>query len=513
MVLFLENLLKGDVMQDIHVHFMNYSFVKIECSDSISMELRDYFSFEIEGARFNPRYRYGQWDGRIRLFTYENTLPIGLIKTLGIFAKNMSYSVWIDPRLLEKEKITKEDIDSWISSLEIYSGDNKITPHWYQSEAVFQGIHNRRRMLVLPTSAGKSLIACLLSRWYLENYEGKVLIIVPTTSLVLQMRDDFIDYRLFPFEAIHTMMSGSQKHPGERLITVSTWQSACKMPKEWFQQYGMVIVDECHKATAKNLQNIVNDMTHCQFKIGMTGSPRDGKCNALQYVGLFGDISRIVSIDRLMDEGQVTKLKINCLFLKYTDDECASIKGKEYAEEIKYITSHGRRNKFVCNLALKLAKKGENVFLMFRNTKHGKMMCEALQKVYDKVYYIDGGVKTTERDEFKKMAEGETGIICVASYGVFSTGVSIKNLHHVIFGHPVKESTIVRQSIGRALRKHGSKDIAYVWDIIDLLGIKTKSKTAKKQYSHLNYATKHGLARVRVYNEDKFDYSTKTIEI
>ncbi len=496
-------------MQDIKIHFQDYSFVKVDCSPSIGMELRDYFSFEVEGARFSPRYKYSGWDGRIRLFTHENTLPIGLLKTLGVFVKNMGYSVWIDPRLLEKEDVTKDAINEWIDSLEVYSGSNKINPYWYQREAVFQGIHNRRRMLVLPTSAGKSLIACMLSRWYLEHYTGKVLIIVPTTSLVVQMRDDFIDYRLFPYEAIHTMMSGSGKHPGDRLITVSTWQSACKMPPEWFRQYGMLIVDESHKASAKNITNIINGMNHCQFKIGMTGSPKESKCHLLQYVGLFGDISKIVSIDRLMEEGQVTKLKINCLFLRYTDEECSAVKGREYAEEIKYITSNPRRNKFACNLALKLAKKGENVFLMFRNTKHGKLMYDALQKVHDKVYYIDGGVKTEERDEFKKMAEGETGIICVASYGVFSTGVSIKNLHHVIFGHPVKESTIVRQSIGRALRKHGSKDIATVWDLIDHLCIFGRNGKVK----HKNYAVKHALERIRYYLADKFNYETKTIAI
>lgn len=500
-------------MQDIKIHFLNYSHVQIECSDSILLEMRDYFSFEVEGARFQKRFKYGGWDGRIRLLDYNGKLPIGLTKTVGIFAKNMGYSVWVDPRLFEKEQVTEEEITKWCNDLELYSGANRITPHWYQSKAVFEGIHHKRRMLVLPTSAGKSAIACMLSRWYLENYEGKVLIIVPTTSLVLQMRDDFVDYRQFPYEAIHTIMSGTSKHVGDRLIVVSTWQSACKQPSGWFQQFGMVIVDECHKATAKNLLNIVTDMDHCQFKIGMTGSPRDGKANMMQYVGLFGDISKIVSIDRLMEEGQVTKLKINCLFLRYTDEECSAVKGREYAEEIKYITSNPRRNKFACNLALKLAKKGENVFLMFRNTKHGKLMYDALQKVHDKVYYIDGGVKTEERDEFKKLAEGETGIICVASYGVFSTGVSIKNLHHVIFGHPVKESTIVRQSIGRALRKHGSKDIATVWDLIDHLAVKTKSKNAKKQFSHLNYALKHALERIKIYNTDRFEYVTKTIEI
>ncbi|EDT7800742.1 DEAD/DEAH box helicase [Salmonella enterica subsp. enterica serovar Berkeley] len=500
-------------MHDIKVSWIDYTHCGVECSDSIHYELRDYFSFEAEGAKFDKRVKYGSWDGRIRLYQFGR-LPLGLLKTLGLFAKQMSYSIHVDPRLLEKEDVTKEAINEWIDKLEVYSGSDRINPYWYQREAVFQGIHNQRRMLVLPTSAGKSLIATLLSRWYLEHYTGKVLVIVPTTSLVLQMRDDAVDYRLLPYEAIETIMSGSKsKQWGNTLMTVSTWQSACKKPVEWFQQFGMVIVDECHKATAKNITKIVEGMNHCRFKIGMTGSPRESKAHLMSYVGMFGDISKIVSIDQLMEEGQVTKLKINCLFLRYTDEECAAVKGRDYAEEIKYITANPRRNKFVCNLALKLAQKGENVFLMFRSKKHGKMLCEALQKVHDKVYYIDGDVKTDDRDTFKKLAEGETGLICVASYGVFSTGVSIKNLHHVIFGHPVKESTLVRQSIGRTLRKHGSKDIATVWDVVDHLAVKTKSKNAKKQFSHLNYALKHALERIKIYVSDKFDWTQKTISL
>ncbi|CTT72286.1 Hef nuclease [Escherichia coli] len=223
-------------MCDIKISFINYSHVKIDYSPSIAMELRDYFSFEVEGARFSPRYKYSGWDGRIRLFTYENLMPIGLVRMVSVFSKNMGYSVLIDPRLLERENVDEKEIEKWCNVLELYSGANRVTPHWYQSKAVFEGIHHKRRMLVLPTSAGKSAIACMLSRWYLENYEGKVLIIVPTTSLVLQMRDDFVDYRQFPYEAIHTIMSGTSKHVGDRLIVVSTWQSACKQPREWFKQ-------------------------------------------------------------------------------------------------------------------------------------------------------------------------------------------------------------------------------------------------------------------------------------
>lgn len=495
-------------MQDIKIYFIDYSHCGVECSDSIHMEMIDYFSFEVEGARFSPRCKYGSWDGRIRLYK-RGLLPMGLVKTLGIFAKNMGYSVWVDPRILQKEDVTRESINEWIDQFEIYNGSTRISPYWYQRNAVFEGIYHQRRMLVMPTSSGKSCTLALLSRWCLEHYEGKVLIIVPTTSLVLQMRDDFVDYRLFPYEAIHTIMSGSKKEMGDKLVCVSTWQSACKLPKEWFKQFNAVFIDEAHKATAKNITGIVEGMTHCRFKLGLTGSPKESKANLMQYVSLFGDISKIVEIKQLMDEGQVTPLKINAIFLKYSEEECKGMKGKEYADEIRFINSHKERNRFACNLALKLARRHENVFVMFRYAKHGKMLHDALKSVYDKVYYVSSEIKTTERDALKKMAENETGMIVVASYGVFSTGVSIKNLHHVIFAHPVKESTIVRQSIGRTLRKHGSKSLAVVWDLIDDLCIVGKNGKVSRK----NYAVKHALERIRTYITDKFDWTQKRIAL
>ncbi|ECE0403395.1 hypothetical protein YJ57_20125 [Salmonella enterica subsp. enterica] len=159
-------------MVDIKIQFVDYSMVQIECNDSIRMEMREFFSFEVEGARYSNRYKYSGWNGKKCLMEYSGQLPIGLVKTVGVFAKQMSYSVWCDPRLMDKEDLEKEKFEEWCSNLEIYSGQNRIKHHWYQVEAAYQGLFHRRRMLVLPTSAGKSLIACTLSRWYLENYEG-----------------------------------------------------------------------------------------------------------------------------------------------------------------------------------------------------------------------------------------------------------------------------------------------------------------------------------------------------
>lgn len=504
-------------MTDIKVHFYDFSHVRIECDESTFYELRDFFSFEADGYKFNPKYRYGNWDGRIRLLDYNRLLPYGLVGQIKKFCSNMSYSVWIDPKIFETEDLTREDFDAWLSKQEIYSGNAKIEPHWYQKDAVYEGLVNRRRILNLPTSAGKSLIQALLARYYLENYEGKILIIVPTTALTTQMANDFVDYRLFSHSMIKKIGGGADKadkSKNDAPIIVGTWQTVVKQPKEWFSQFGMMMNDECHLATGKSISSIISGLNNCMFKFGLSGSLRDGKANVMQYVGMFGEIFRPVSTSKLMEDGQVTELKINSIFLRYPDEFTIKLKGKTYQEEVKIITGLKRRTKWIAQLSVKLAKKDENAFVMFKHVTHGKEIFEAIKELgYEKVYYVSGEVDTETRNALKVMAENGKGIIIVASYGVFSTGISVKNLHHVIFAHGVKSKIIVLQTVGRVLRKHGSKSVATVWDLIDDAGVKPKSLNTKKKYTHLNYLLKHGIDRIQRYADEKFNYVMKTINL
>ncbi|MGL6228711.1 MAG: helicase-related protein, partial [Culicoidibacterales bacterium] len=248
-------------------------------------------------------------------------------------------------------------------------------------------------------------------------------------------------------------------------------------------------------------------------KFGMSGSLKDGKANIMQYIGMFGSIFKPVSTRQLIDDGQVSKLKINSIFLRYSEQDVTLTRGIPYADEVNHITAHTKRNAWICRLALKLAARDENVVVFFKHIKHGKKLFEALKSKHgeDKVVFISGDVKTSERNEMKHVAENSTGLIVVASYGVMSTGISIKNLHHLIFAHPVKSAVIVLQSLGRVLRKHASKDTALLWDIIDDIAAKPKSANSKKKYVHLNYAYKHGLERIEIYNRERHDYNTREI--
>ncbi|QDH49205.1 helicase [Pantoea phage Phynn] len=497
---------------DIEVKFLNTSHVQIQADPSIVYELRDYFSFQPPGYQYQPKYKYGGWNGFIYLMDYNGKLPYGLAYLVRKFAESRGYSVWTDPKIHEKEDITRADFDTWLKEHPVYSGNNQIDPHWYQADSVFEGIKERRAVLNLPTSAGKSLIQGLLSRWILEHYSGKVLIIVPTTGLVTQMTDDFVDYRLFPREMIHGIQAKTSKNNDRAKIYVSTWQSAAKMPYEWFQQFVCLMVDECHLSTGQSITGIINSMDQCIFKYGLSGSLKEGKANMMQYVGAFGKIFKPVNTARLMEEGQVTNLRINTVFMRYQEDEIKKLKGADYQTEIAYVTTHQRRNDWVCRLALKLAKeKQENTFIMFKTIKHGKWLYEKLSKHHDNVVYISGETKIEDRDAMKKIAESSSGLIVVGSIGVLSTGISIKNLHHIIFAHPCKSAVIVKQSIGRVLRKHASKMLATVWDLVDDLA--TKSKKDPNKYSSKNYGIKHAQERIRIYGEERFDYVIKQVNV
>ena len=497
---------------DIKLEFVDYSFIRVQCEQSTFYELKDHFSFFADGYKFNPKFRYGMWSGKIYLLDNQGLIAFGLLGELYKFASNMGYKLDVDPRILEKEDLSREDFDKWINSLKIYAGQNEIKPHWYQADAVYEGIVHRRRILNLPTSAGKSLIQALLCRYYVENFEGKVLIIVPTTALVDQMIDDFCDYRLFGRGNLLGIRSGTARN-SDAIIYVSTWQTAIKQDKEWLAQFGMVMNDECHLSVGKSIQTIIQNTGHCAFKFGLSGSLRDGKANLMQYMGLFGGIFKPVSTSQLMDEGQVTNLKINAMFLRYPDEVTVKAKGLAYADEIKLVTKYKRRNNWVVKLALTLAKKKENTFLMFKHTAHGKELYESIKEHTDNVYYVSGEVSTEDRNNIKRLSESGEGVIVVASYGVFSTGISVKKLHHIILAHGVKSKVIVLQTIGRVLRKHDSKAIATVWDLVDDLGVKPKSKDAKKKYTHMNYSLKHALERIQRYSEEKFNFTTRQVEI
>lgn len=492
-------------MYDVTIKAFNESFIHVTGDPSVRYDLHDKFSFHVAGSEFSPKVKYGAWDGKIRLYNIQQQiLPKGLLYELLKYCKDEQYTVSFDKSLLP-QPVEKQDFDDWLNTKTILAKGNPIKPHWYQYDAVLHGLTKERGLLKLPTSAGKSLIIALLTRYEYEA-GGRILILVPTDVLRHQMKDDLIDYGLFEESDIYAMDPKNKKESqGFRRVVITTWQTAIKRDAEWMQQFTMLLNDEVHLATGKSLQTINEKMITAKYKIGLTGTLKDTKCHIMQLISLFGPVFSPISTRQMIDEGAASAVGVTGMILKYTDAECKKVKPMTYPEEIDFIVNHERRNDFLVKLATNF--KDENTILLFHRIEHGKILykktVEALAGTGRKVYLIFGGTAKDHRNEAKKNLESETGSVVIASYGCFSTGVSINNLHNAIFAHPTKSKVISLQSLGRLLRKHATKAKARMFDIVDdICWLKA-----------MNYAYEHGKERLKFYTEEEHELSVKRINI
>ena len=474
-------------MEKIIIHKLNEVYNKIECEPSTGYELNDYFTFDVPGAKFMPAYRNKMWDGKIRLFNALTcTLYAGLNKYVEEFCKSRKYELEYADNFSSEEFSIKEAKD-FIQKL-----NPKMQPRDYQLDAFVHAVRERRALLLSPTASGKSFIIYLLTRYY----NARTLIIVPTTSLVSQLASDFADYGFDANKHIHRIYSGQDKQT-DKPITISTWQSIYKLPKTYFQQFDVVIGDEAHLFKAKSLTSILTKLDTCKYRFGFTGTLDGAQTHKLVLEGLFGPVRRVTTTSELIEQKHLAEFKIKAIVLTYPDEIRQMIaRSADFQAEMDYIVRLQARNNFIRNLALSL---NGNTLLLFQYVeKHGKVLYDMIAKEAGdrKVFYVSGSVDGNERERIRKIVENETNAIIVASYGTFSTGINIRNLHNIIFGSPSKSRVRNLQSIGRGLRKSDTKDSATLFDIADDMSWKTRK----------NFTLLHFMERIKTYNEEKFSY-------
>ena len=497
---------------------LNETFLQVSCERHIAYELNEYFSFKVPNFQFHPKFRAKIWDGKIRLFNIQSgQMYLGLFPYLKEWATKHSYELQSD--IVEARKIHGMDLEgikTFFDSLILQSKNKPIIPRDYQIESFLHCAKSERALLLSPTSSGKSLVIYSLIRWYQQFIpDDKILILVPTTNLVTQMYNDFKDYSSKQSEwnveeQCHVIYSGKEKE-SDKQIYISTWQSLYKLGKPYFQNFGMVIGDEAHLCNAQSLKSILEKMVKCRYRFGTTGTITDSKTNKLVLEGLFGKTYQAITSKELMEDKHISDLKIECLLLKYGDEESKALKKATYKEEIDFIVSNKKRNEFIADLAL--ARKG-NILILFNYVeKHGKVLEKiikhklqlniALANQEDRnVFFIAGETSVEDRENIRQMAEVENSII-VASSGVLSTGVNIKNLQSLIFAHPYKGKIRNLQSIGRVLRLDDKDNKAILFDLVDDLSWK----------KHQNYGIKHWKERVKTYTNEQFDYNFREITL
>lgn len=476
----------------------NEVFLHIKAEPHIYYELQDQFSFDVPGAKFMPQFRNRHWDGKIRLFNIQTgEIYVGLLDKIIKFCENYDYTYeFVNNKFYGlpfevNELISKEGVKDYMNSICKYS------PRDYQIEGVYDALKHNRKLLISPTASGKSLMIYSIVRYYVEKGKN-ILIIVPTTSLVEQMYKDFEDYGWDVGSFCHKIYAGRERETDSQVI-ITTWQSIYKLPKKYFQRFEVAIGDEAHQFKSKSLVSIMSKLCDAKYRFGFTGTLDGTQTHKWVLEGLFGPSYKIIKTNELMQKGHVATLDINILLLKHP-----SHKFETFEDEVQYIINHDKRNIFIRNLALDC--KGNTLVLFARVEGHGAPLYEMINKKKignRQIFFVHGGVATEDREKIREITEKENNAIIVASYGTFSTGINIKNLHNVIFASPSKSRIRNLQSIGRVLRKGNNKTKATLYDIADDISYKSRK----------NYTLNHLIERIKVYNEENFNYDIVNIPL
>ena len=497
------NNIEHNQMETIRVRKLNHAVLKVECDRSVGAELREFFSFYVPGYKFMPAYRNRVWDGKIRLYNQiTGEISAGLFPQILSFAEGREYEIDIEETDYgnpnEGNKINADFMMKYIEALKL---PFKIRD--YQFDAVCTGIQRKSAILLSPTGSGKSLIIYTLMRYLLTSFDKDVLIIVPTTSLVEQMYNDFKTYGYDVEKNCHKIYSGKDKNTSKRIV-ISTWQSIHRFQKEWFARFGTVFGDECHGFKSKSLTTIMNKCTEAEYRFGTTGTLDGALTHELVLQGLFGKIYRVTSTRALQDNDTLAKLNIRRIVLEHNEKVRKQFGKKTYQEEIEFIVTNNRRNNFIKNLTLDL--KGNTLVLYNYVEKHGKPLYNLMKDEITegrKIFFVSGETAATDREAIRAIVEKQKNSVTVASLGTFSTGINIRNLHNIVFASPSKSQIRVLQSIGRGLRKTDDGRSTTLYDIIDDITWKTRK----------NYGILHADERLRIYGREKFNHKTYRVSL
>lgn len=439
-------------------------------------DIKEYLTHYVEGWKFMPAYRAGSWDGKMSLFNMGTlSFPYGLFMDVYRYSRKE----WKDLRYIIDPNLTEH-----FTGIEVTpTWDLLHKPYDYQEESIMAALNVSKGIVRIATSGGKSLVISYIIKTLLEHkLAQKNLIIVPTVGLVTQFHSDMIEYGI-P-EKIVGRVSANWKE-FDKPIVVSTWQSL-KNNMCYMDLFDAVFVDEVHGVRGRILSEIVMTAKNARWRLGFTGTMPESTLEQLQVKSYLGPILKDFSSMELAKRGYVSKCNIKMIHLEYENQPRG-----EYDEVKDQVFNNPYRMEVIRKIINDA--DGSVLLLVGKVEKEGEILCNFLEKCPEmsgkEIMFLSGRDDADEREKWRKYMENSKTTVLIATYGIFSTGVNIKSLRHLILASPFKSKIRVLQSIGRALRLHADKVFgAVVWDLCD----------------DVKFLDKHTNIRVKHYNHEKF---------
>jgi superfamily II DNA or RNA helicase len=491
----------------------NQWLILSQCTDEVEKKQVDLsLTKKIHNWYFHPLVKKKIWDGSICFIERRGPfwkIPVGLWAEVLEIGKEYNYEFQIEglERLFLSD-LKLEEFQAWVDE---FFDDADKKPRDYQVEAAWKIIKFRYSVSEIATSSGKTLISFMIFAFLkAKGYIRKFLMIVPSTNLVIQGTEDFEDYGIDKLGVKIQQIGGGSKLREGCDVVIGTFQSLVKKDKEYFDEFDAVFIDEAHHTNSTSIKKIMANCMHTGWRFGLTGTlTKRGSADHLTIQQYLGPVLVEISPDFLFRNNYATPVSIKVVVLDWLSPEykdkladlksnSAELEGNDlYNLERKLVISNKSRLNYIVDFINKTSK---NSLVLFQSVKdeYGRNIWNGVRETNasKEAFYVDGDTNEQLREEYKSRMETGENKVLIATYGTFSTGISINNLHNIFLVESYKSEVLIKQSLGRGMRKMEGKEKVNIIDFVDDFST----------VGYKNYLMKHSEARIAIYKNENFDY-------
>lgn len=427
--------------------------------------LYELYSFNVPGARYSPAYKRRQWDGKTHFLTKSGVFKTGLLSRLLADLKKIDCT----PEIIQNTRMPDlEHSDYEIPGFTYYN---------YQEELIARGLDNMRGIIKSPTGSGKTLIMAGL----IKALEGKKMVILFSQKQLLTQTYDFLT-KACGMDNVGLCFGEGYIYGDIMLCTV---QSIERILDTHLEEAEVLMVDECHEfSNGKTTLAALRSFPKAVYRFGFTATPPSEDIPRYNLEGALGGVIQSVGTADLVDEGKLTKPIIQLIDRPYeasgVDEDLGFLDVYE-----DYIVANESRNNIIKEIVNDIRRTNEQarILILTKSLDHGRTLEDM---VGGSVEFLEGANSIGERYDCISRFRGCDESSVLIGTKILQTGVNIEEITHFINARGMKSEIATLQALGRALRRHDSKDVVYIYDFLD------KEK----------YLSDHSVARKRHYEKE-----------
>lgn len=407
--------------------------------------LYDLYSFKVPGSEYSHAYRRRHWDGKTHFITKNGTFRTGLLDRL---IADLSKIDCVPEIIKEKPLFNMPTTYSIkIKGFEYYD---------WQKELIETSLRAQRGIIKAPTGAGKTL----LSAGIIKALHGRKMVYLFNAKQLLTQTYDFLT-KACGIDGVGICFGEGYIYGDIMLCTV---QSIEKILDTHLEEAEVLMVDECHEfSQGETTLAALRSFPKAEYRFGFTATVPREPIPLYNLEGALGSVLETVTTKDLVDEGSLTKPIIQMITRPYTasgaDDELSYLDVYE-----EYIVNNDSRNNIIKEIVndIRRRNKRARILILTKSLNHGR----TLEKLCGG-RFLEGANSLEDRYNVISEFRGSKTSSVLLGTKILQTGINIEEITHFINARGMKSEIATIQALGRALRKHDSKEEVFVYDFLD----------------------------------------------